>query len=321
MHLVQLIDSLRWGGAQVLMLTFARASQAKNIRLTIISLTPPYPDVPLAEEIQAHGAQVQYFPGGGLLDLNRLRNLRHYLIAEEVDVMHSHLTYANIIGPWVGKRAKIPLIASLHNERYKESDNSIRRSLETLSLRLWADRILTVGHAVQHAQRERFPNRPLPVVPNAVLPIPDLPSAERSSLRADLLHGKTGPLLISVGQLIHQKGYEVLLEAMKMLRAEFPESVLVVAGGGEYRSHLEDLASSLDLTGRVYFLGKRDDVPRLLGAADLYVNSSRWEGLPLSVLEAMSAGLPVVATEVGDVPRVLSPQAGRLVICVCLEAL
>ena len=103
------------------------------------------------------------------------------------------------------------------------------------------------------------------------------------------------PLVLTLARLEGQKGIGYLLEAA----TQVPEALLLIAGEGGDRAKLERRAVELGVSNRIVFLGRRDDVPELLAACDLFVLPSLFEGLPLSVLEAMGAGKPVVATRIG----------------------
>jgi glycosyltransferase involved in cell wall biosynthesis len=116
-----------------------------------------------------------------------------------------------------------------------------------------------------------------------------------------------------VGRLTSQKGFEHLLQAFARVHEKYPNAALVIAGDGRQLDSLAAQIRSLGLEGHAFLLGQRDDVPRLLAVADVYVNSSLLEGTPVSVLEAMSAGLPIVATSVGDTPYLLDSDSGILV--------
>ena len=151
------------------------------------------------------------------------------------------------------------------------------------------------------------------VVPNAVdIPAPCDPAA-RAALRASLqAHGQR-PVAICVGRLIDGKGVDQILRAMADPTLP-PDALLWVVGDGPLRAGLESLRGTLGLDDRVLFLGERDDVPDLMRAADLLVSASRGEGLSNVILEAMAAGLPVVATAVGGTPEVIEDGvSGRLV--------
>lgn len=314
MRIVQLIDSLHWGGAQKLQVTFAEAVQNRDLDLIVISLNQHREGVPLPNDLEALGAKVIVMAAPHLYNLKRVWRLARFLRQEQVDLVHTHLTYANIIGPVAAKLAGVPVVASIHNEKYHpQRDNTLRRRLETLMLRFGADKLIAVGQAVVQAQRERFSWGQLDVIQNAVSPVPPISESHRREIREGLIGDPSRPLLLSVGRLSPQKGYRDLLAAVPRVLEKHPEAAFVIAGGGGSRADLSREIAELNLEGSVFLLGYRNDVPDLLAASDLFVNSSHWEGLPVAVLEAMSAGLPIVATRVGDVPQVLGEHAGVLV--------
>jgi glycosyltransferase involved in cell wall biosynthesis len=121
-------------------------------------------------------------------------------------------------------------------------------------------------------------------------------------------------LLLAVGNLYPVKGHIHLLEALALLTARYPTAHLAIAGRGALEPALRARATELGIARRVHLLGLRSDVPDLLAAADVYVLPSLSEGLPLSLLEAMFAGCPIVASPVGEVPDALAAgEAGLLV--------
>jgi glycosyltransferase involved in cell wall biosynthesis len=151
------------------------------------------------------------------------------------------------------------------------------------------------------------------VISNAVSTISSLPDEERISVRKELSISPSQPVLITVGRFVPPKSYEDLVDAFAKLLDEHPNTVLIMIGDGPLFSRVKAHITSLNLQESVRLLGERDDVPRFLASSDVYVSSSIWEGLPMAVLEAMMAGLPVVATEVGDIPRIIDSSVGRVV--------
>jgi len=143
------------------------------------------------------------------------------------------------------------------------------------------------------------------VVHSGVEP-PTVPSDARRQLRSELEIDDGTPLLAMVASLTDHKGHRYLLEAMPAVKAEFPGTVLLLVGDGELRDDLEGRAEALGLAGgAVRFLGHRSDVPRILGALNLFVMSSHLEGLCTSIIDAMLAGVPVVATRAGGIPELI----------------
>ncbi len=153
------------------------------------------------------------------------------------------------------------------------------------------------------------------VVPNgAEVPDEQAETAAARRLRDELGAGLLRPLWVCAGRLEEQKGQDVLLEALAGVRRDGLEFVAVLAGEGSRRAALEGRARELGLGGHVRFPGQVEHLGPLLAAADVVTLPSRWEGLPLVLLEAMVRGRPVVATPVGGIPEVIEDGAnGRLV--------
>ena len=172
-------------------------------------------------------------------------------------------------------------------------------------------RIIAVSEEVKarYAEDLRVPARKLVVVRNGILVPPPNPSAD-AALRAELLGDRPDYLVFTPARLHPQKGHAVLLAAA----AQVPEATFVLAGDGPLRAELEQQARALGVADRCVFLGYRSDVPAILAAADLVVLPSLFEGLPVSILEAMAAQRPVVATAIGGTDEAIThDQTGLLV--------
>jgi glycosyltransferase involved in cell wall biosynthesis len=171
---------------------------------------------------------------------------------------------------------------------------------------------------VSDAAADRFvterivPRELLTVVPNGVDTdlFRNVPPEARESVRRSL--GLGGEFVwLAVGRFEVAKDYPNMLQAFAKVRASHPQAVLLLVGRGSLQPETEALARSLGLEGAVRFLGVRADVPEIMSAADGYVMSSAWEGMPMVLLEAGAAGLPIVATKVGgNVEVVLDEESG-----------
>jgi glycosyltransferase involved in cell wall biosynthesis len=169
-------------------------------------------------------------------------------------------------------------------------------------------RHVAVSRFVASRLRDRFhvPPRKIVVIPNAATAGATASPVARSELARD----DTAPLVLTVARLDAQKGIVHLLDAA----AAVPHVSFAIAGDGPDRAALEQRAVALGVSDRVRFLGHRQDVPSLLAAADLFVLPSLYEGLPLAVLEAMAAGVPVIATAIGGTDEVVRDgETGMLV--------
>jgi L-malate glycosyltransferase len=307
MKIAQLIDSLSVGGAERMQVTYVESAIARGIVPTIISLRHQE-NTHIPQQIESAGARLVEMTGKNMVDLARFFRLVSFLRRERFDVLHVHLTHAIFLGCWAGLLTGTRVVATLHNVNPDEHP-----FLEALSLIFGAHRIIAVGNEVEHAYRRRLPGKKIDVVYNPVPGGAQLSEAEKTALRRDLTGDETRPTLICVGRLEPQKGMADLLDAMAILRSSHPQAILLIAGRGSLETELKSKIEVLGLQGSVRMLGVRNDVPRLLAASDIFVNSSHWEGMPISVLEAMAARLPVAATRVGDVPNIVTPQTGLLV--------
>jgi glycosyltransferase involved in cell wall biosynthesis len=151
------------------------------------------------------------------------------------------------------------------------------------------------------------------VIPNGVPTPVQLSPQARQQLRREFTGYEDRMIIISVGRLVRAKGYDDLIEAFAILHRQDPRPVLVIAGGGRLFDTIKKKLAEKNLEDSIYCLGERNDIPQLLAASDIYAISSHREGLPVALLEAMMTGLPIVATSVGDIPHVVTPEIGILV--------
>ena len=313
MKVAHLIDTLAWGGAQKLLVDFATEAVPRGLDVVVIVLREtgnlsPYP--PLLEKA---GARVSFLSIATLYDLSAIPQLLEILRKEDVDILHTHLSHANILGGIVGRLARIPVVSTLHNTRLSSMRNTLGRLfVERIVLRFLTSKVIAVGHTVANTHQPFFPGDKLRTVPNPVNNSVEL-SVKRDALRQEISGDSCRKIALTIGRLIMQKGYSEMLSAFVKVHSQHPDAVLAFAGDGYLREDLEEQARSLGLDGSVRFLGYREDILNLLGASDLYVNSSYWEGLSIAMLEAMSVGLPVLATSVGDAPYLLAEGRGVLV--------
>jgi len=221
------------------------------------------------------------------------------------DIVHTHLVHADLYGGVAAKLRGAQLVSTKHN------DDPFRlgafRHVERALCRL-ADRIVTITDALRDFTVERVGVAPAKVE-TIHYGLDDLPEAWGSNppdgVPAD------ARILLAVSRLTPQKGLDIALRALPLL----PEDTLLVAlGDGPERSALERLARELGVERRVFLLGRVPDVAAWLRRATVLVHPARWEGFGLAVLEAMLAGLPVVAAGVSSLPElVLDGETGVLV--------
>lgn len=308
-----MIDTLSWGGAQKLQVIFAREAISQGIHPVVICLRS-IDDSPFRQLFEDLGIEIHTFPARKLLDFARIKNLCSFVRAEKIEIIHTHLEYANILGAIVGFLTRVPVITTLHSIGTEPRHyHPVRFKMESWLLRNITTRVLAVGNAVADNQKKRLRRKSITVVPNCVEPGETLSDVERENIRRNLGVDPSSRILISVGRLSPPKGYSDLIAAFAILYENSPNVKLMIVGAGVLHEPLKAEIEALNLSEQIHLLGARDDVPKLLAASDLYVSSSHHEGLPLAILEAMEARLPVVATGVGDIPDIVTHDVGIVV--------
>lgn len=307
MKIAQIIDTLYVGGAEKMQVYFAAASKSRGHAATIIYLTDSSHSR-LPDELRSQGATVVEFSGRNLIDPLRFIRLVKYLRQQKFELIHAHLSYATILGILAGWVTKIPVVVTLHNVNL-----DYWGKLVIALTRIGAKHVVMVGPSVAEAHRNALSRKKVSVIVNPVIPSPHLSDSERLELRREITSDPSRPLIFSTGRMDPQKGFNYLLLALDILRKKYPTIFLAIAGKGSLYNELLKQIQDLNLEDQVSLLGIRNDVPRLMLASDIYVSSSLWEGMPISILEAMSAGLPIIATKVGDIPFVINDGTGILI--------
>lgn len=264
----------------------------------------------LAGELEGSGVPMEYFRQDRRLSLSCARTLQDGFRRHRITLVHSHEFAMAVYGAWASSRAGIPHVITMHGGRYYAG--RLRRRLALRAAIAGSGRTVAVStsFAEQLSRDLGVRSGRIATIPNGVRHEPTAPAALRQELRL----GRGDRLLVSVGNLYPVKGHRHLIDALALLAPEHPTVHVAIAGRGELEAALSTRARDLGIGDRVHLLGLRPDVAAILAAADLFVLPSLSEALPLALLEAMFAGLPIVASDVGEIPVVLDRgQAGVLV--------
>ncbi|MGA7730031.1 MAG: glycosyltransferase [Chloroflexia bacterium] len=311
-----LIDKLGFAGAEQLLYTFAGGVDRSRFELHICGLRPG--DRQGAPAIHALGFAVTELDQHHSYDLHVLRTLAAYIRREKIDIIHTHLLAADIMGRVAGFITRRPVVSTIHNGR-PDLDKEPRHQqwMERWTARLWCRRLIVVSALLREEIAEWFG---LP--PNRVIAIPNgidtarfrrPPGFDAAEVKRELLGGDYR-MVANVARLTPQKGQTYLVEAAAQVIATRPDVRFALVGDGPLRSEVMELASKHGIADKIVITGIRADVPRILAASNLFVLSSLWEGMPLSLLEAMASGCPAVATDVGGVAEVLDHGAMGLMV-------
>ena len=229
------------------------------------------------------------------------------LAALRPDVLHTHGYRVDIVDAPVARRHGVATLSTVHGFTGGGWKLRLSEHLQERALRRHDAVVAVARPIVERLAARGVPRARMALVPNAYEARADL--APRAAARTALALSDEARVVGWIGRLSHEKGADVALRAL----AHVPDATLAFVGDGPERGALEALAESLGVASRVRWLGLVDDAGRLYRAFDAVVLSSRTEGTPMVLLEAMAAGVPVVASAVGGIPDVVSPAEALLV--------
>lgn len=303
-RVLHLRNSDRFGGPERLIVE--QAARARRTRPVVATFARPGATSAFAEALAARGVETVVVPQAGSYDPRVVGRVRELIARTGAEVLVGHDYKANLILAAAARRSRLPRAAVVHG--YTAEDRKVA-FFEAVDRRLL--RRVAAVVAVSAATRDALLAAGVPadrvhLVENAVdvAAVAADAAAGRADLRAAWSLAPSDLAMVALGRFSPEKGHPVLLEAFRTVADAVPSARLVLVGDGVLEADLRRAAATLP-AGRVVFAGWRTDPARCLGAADVFVLPSHREGLPLAVLEAMAAGVPVCATRVGGVPDAL----------------
>jgi glycosyltransferase involved in cell wall biosynthesis len=295
LRILFVLTGLAYGGAETQLVRLATRLKSRGWEVSVVSLMPPKAYV---EDLEVAGIPV--FSLGirrKLPDPRPVLRLARIIRKWRPDIVHSHMVHANLLARIVRFLAPIPVL--ICSARSIDEGGRFREVLYRLT-----DPLCDLTTQVSHAGLERYvrvgavPRHKIRYIPNGVDTERFKPNLEdRLKFRKEL--GVDGFVWLAVGRFDPQKDYPTMLQAFARVVHKHSNTILLIAGDGPLRKTMENLARELGIEKRTKFLGIRRDIPQLMNAADAYVMSSSWEGMPNVLLEASATGLPIVATDVG----------------------
>jgi len=295
------------GGAEIYTRRITPCLQRKDIDIRVITLRS---SGQLVNQLSELGIPVIELGAKNKLNPAPIINLLKYWQKTKPDIVHTHLYHAGIIGRLVGKLCGIKHIV-VHQHGAEKHRSRLRSILDRLTTGM-VDRYLVTCKAVGEilAQREHISPSKITVIYNGIEPF--------SSFESEFPDGwpaEPGNLVIGcVGRLVREKNHPILLQALQRLTLKMIDFHAIMIGEGPERFYLEKLCTDFGLSKHVSWVGEKRDLHLWLQHMDIFVLPSNWEGLSLSILEAMAAKKPVVATAVGGTPEVvLSGTTGILI--------
>ena len=325
---LHLIERLAVGGAEKLVARLVVQLQRGKYNPIVCCLL----DGPLRREIEAGGVRVLTLNNSrrGIIFLplffwdiaTALIKLLLLVRREKIHIIHAHLPDCAILGGIVGKLSGAKVVATYHglgilpsNRNQLDPRNLLRLMFYRLAARM-CDRSIAVSEPVSVMLRDvvRTEPRRIAVIANGADVAEYEKPVDHNAVRRQLELSSTNAIVICVGRLVHNKGHRFLIQSMRDVVRSHPHATLLLVGDGPAKSELTRLVFDLKLEVHVRILGERSDVRELLAISHVFVLPSFAEGISIALLEAMAAGMPVVATAVaGNEEVVIDKETGLLV--------
>ena len=309
LSIVHVLSSYGVGGQERVALDLAIGQKARGHEVSVISLAPP-PDGAMADEVAAAGIAVGRVAKRDGLDPSLVRRLTHALRERHADVVHTHNPLPLIYG---APAARLAGATAIHTKHGMNPGGRGHRWLRRTAAGFVHEFVAVSDTTAAQARDQRdIAPRKLHTIPNGIRLDRYAPDPEaRAAARVELGLGDAW-VVGTVGRLDAVKNQAMLVRAIAPILSSRVR--LVIIGEGDTRPEIEAAIAELPEPRWVVMTGRRMDVPRLIHAFDVFALSSKMEGLPLVVPEAMAAGLPIVTTSVGGLPGVVDDQVtGRVV--------
>jgi glycosyltransferase involved in cell wall biosynthesis len=311
MRVLEVIPTLGIGGAERMMSSLARHLSSWGHDVAVLSLYDGL-GTHVEDELRAAGVELFFLGKRRGLDLRMVPAIARTFAAYAPEVIHTHHGVLKYALPAAWTRRKRRIVHTMHSVARMEAERPARM-LQFFAFRAGVVPV-AIGRFVAETMRSTYLLLPRNVIANGIRTAEYAPpSGAREEIRASLGIPADAPLFVTVAGLHPYKNHAASIRAIASERLRSAGAHFLVAGDGAMRCALEQQARDLRVERVVHFLGVRSDVARVLAAADVFVLPSTFEGNPLSVMEAMAAGKPVVATAVGCVPELVCEEAGIVV--------
>ena len=301
LHVLHVLGNAIVGGMETSVIRLARELPQTSFRMSVLC---PFESF-VTSELRSAGCHVLIAPVRDDPSWEAAQAAAAYVQDEHVDVVHAHLANAHVLGAVVSSLTQRPCLATIHGRSLTMLDLEAHRLADTMHM------CVVCNVAYSHARTLGVARDRLYLIPNGV---PFADAKATVDVRDVLGVASDVPVVGFVGRLSPEKSPEAFLRMAWLVAHQHPTVTFAIIGNGILRGELQQMARAFDIADRVRFLGERHDVRGLLSSLTLLALTSRAEGMPLALMEAMAEGIPVVATAVGGVPELVEHDRSGLLV-------
>jgi len=307
---LQLISSGGYYGAENMLLNLCASQEQSGCQNSLLLFYNVHvPNVEFYERARRRGLSVRMVHCKGRADWRAVRQIEEYIQEDAVDLVHTHGYKADLYGYLAAWRCHKPVVATCHNWVGGTAALGIYNHLDRMVLKKF-NALAAVSDAVAHRLLAfGVPTEKIKTIANGI----DVTAFERAQ-PLPLLKAEDGTVVGIVARLDLQKGFEYLLRAARDLCKTTPDLKIVIVGEGPDREKIEEMIEQYGLQSNVILAGQQSNMPAVYAAMDIFVLPSLNEGLPMTVLEAMAASKPVIASRVGAIPSVIKDGENGLLV-------
>lgn len=314
MRVVHMIDSEGMYGAEYVLYNLLPCLRKIGIDAMLACLSPTgSAGADLGRALGEKAVPVVYLDERKKISFKGLLSIFRVLRSSRADILHVHGYKATILGGMAARIAGVPIISTYHAEAGRYPELSAYVNLETPFLK-WANRVIAVSRMIRDELiRRGVSETRLCVIHNG---INDPARLSNKDFSHDVETG-TPLRVLCIGRLIPVKRFDLAIRAISVLRRDFPNVHLTIAGAGPLHAELQSLAKDLGLGDSVSLPGYISETEELFRKSAVFVLTSETEGSPITLIEAMAYGKPIVATAVGAIPEMTTGNAGAQLIAPC----
>ncbi len=311
-NVLELIGSLKIGGAEKQVIGLTRKIDKDRFNVMVCCLGG---GGILEEELDGEDVDIVCLNFRTRFFFVALFKLIRLIRRKKIDVLHAHLYNCGLWGRIAAVMTGVPVV--IYTEQGKCLWKRRRHILFERLANHFTDMRISVSEDIRNLcmERENTPPEKVTFIPNAInVEDFDVPPERRVEKRKELGLEEDHIVIGTVARLNPAKALDYLLKAFAVVRDSFPAARCIIAGDGSERKYLEECSGELGIEEDTMFLGARTDIPELLSIMDVFVLSSLREGTPVSLLEAVVAGVPSVGTSVGGIPEVIEDEVSGILV-------